>query len=204
MRKAIIAVALLGLLAGSVQAKSYNMVGWWREYRTGSETKLYAAAAVNGDITKSNLLLIAHLADVNEEPSGSDWAYKTSYEVLPGFSQVSILKDGAWITFVPDGSATNLSKQKDDPAYHPSEFRFTMSIIEQEPLSGDTALTGTVIATWSNDEDPLQTYDSALVYGVGPEIVSVLLQDPGDYGLNVVVDISGIPEAGAKCEPGHY
>ncbi len=204
MRKAIIAVALLSLLAGNVQAKSYNMVGWWQENRTASPPILFAGAAVDGDATKSSLFLNAYLTDF-VTTSDSDWTQKTTYGVIA--SGVDIITDTGTIAFVSDGPGVNLSNPLGGsaPAYHPSEFEFTMDIIEQAPLSGDTALTGTVTATWSNDEDLLKTYDpDGLIYGVGPEFNlggPLPSLDPDGYGLNVVVNIPGIPEDAIVPEP---
>jgi hypothetical protein len=109
------------------------------------------------------------------------------------------LEDGTFINFVPNGSATNLSKQMDNPAYHPSEFQFTMDIVQW-----GGGLTGTVTATWSNEDAPLQTYGPSgnenAIYGVGPTDLLAPL-DPEGYGLNVVVDIPGIPEDAIVPEP---
>jgi len=105
------------------------------------------------------------------------------------------LEDGTFINFVPNGSATNLSKQMEDPAYHPSEFLFTMDIVQ---LGG--GLTGTVTATWNHNDDPLKTYGTKAIYGVGPTDLLAPL-DPEGYGLNVVVDIPGIQEDAIVPEP---
>ncbi len=216
MRKAITAVALLGLLAGTVQAKSYSMVGYWREDRTGSETKLYAGAAVDGSTLNSQILVWGATAGVPaSQPESSPWDYETPYTV-PGTPPVPFVSDGvniaikaadgSFINFLSDGAGTNLSKQMDSPAYHPSEFLFTMDIIEWGTTSGSggTPLEGTLTATWSNDLAPLQTFgptgNEDAIYGVGPEDLTTDNQE-GDYGLFVTVDIPGIPDDAVVPEP---
>ncbi|MFP4216873.1 MAG: hypothetical protein ACLFVH_13165, partial [Phycisphaerae bacterium] len=197
------------LLAGSVQAKSYNMIGWWRENRTASPPILFAGAAVDGDTTKSNLFINAFPTTVGAA-SDPDWTHETTYGVIAG--GVDIITDTETITFFSNGPGMNLSNPLggNAPDYHPGEFLFTMDIVQ----SGGGSLTGTVTATWSNDEDSLQTYDpetydpetydpEALVYGVGPgvDITQPGNWPAGNHGLNVVVDIPGIPEDAIIPEP---
>ncbi|MFW5732908.1 MAG: hypothetical protein ACOCVI_02915 [Planctomycetota bacterium] len=211
MRKAIIAVALLSLLAGSVQAKSYNMIGWWQEDQTGSPF-LAAAAAVDGDVTKSNFLIVEATPGSVTTLSDSLWTHETQYTLPAVVGSMTIMTaDFGALSFVTKtGFATNLSNPLvgSTQYYHPSEFLFTMDIIEfgtTNGAGGTEPLEGTLTATWSNNDAPLQTYDSAgLVYGVGPEFsFAGPLPDliPEGYGLNVLVDIPGIPEDAIIPEP---
>lgn len=200
MRKATIAVALLGLLAGTVQAKSYEMVGWWQEDRRGSPPTLAAAAAVDGDATKSNLLFVLALSTAVTGSSDPAWMHQTPYSVVSGL--VSILTDTGPIMFT-GSTGTNLSNPLDGGApYHPDEFLFTADITEVGATG--TALTGTVTATWSNDLAELQTFGGTdEIYGVGPEFdqATGTFPEPGDYGLFVTVDIPDIPEDTIIPEP---
>jgi hypothetical protein len=211
VRKATIAVALLGLLAGTVQAKSYEMVGWWQENRSAVMPMLSAAAAVDGDTTKSNLLIVGATAGAPTASSDPDWTHQTQYTVPSVVGSLTLMTtDFGTLSFVTKtGSATNFSNPLSGSTqpYHPSEFLFTMDIIEWGTTSGsgETPLEGTLTATWSNDDDALQTYNQdGSIYGVGPEFSlagPLPPLNPDGYGLNVLVDVPGIPEDTIIPEP---